>query len=78
MRESFYLVAITFRDAFGFPVVYNTFAFATTAENAANDAYTKTLPLLPPGSTIENVRANAVKTELIEEIAERVLGWTRP
>ena len=78
MSENFYLCTLNIQNPAGLTTIFVTAAIASTNPEAINIASKQTLAILPAGWSLASGTAGALKTELLEEVAERVLGWHRP
>jgi hypothetical protein len=78
MEHHFYQCNVTIQSALGPSSVFITYAIATSVTEAVGIANRSTEQVLPAGWTIVGTFAAALKNELLEEVAERVLGWHRP
>lgn len=77
-RQEFFICNVTFQSPLGLPCVYTTGAIAPTLAEALRIAETNTQQIMPIGSTVTSVSGGAMNREMLEQVAEKVLGWRRP
>ena len=76
--KDFYLCFASIQNPSGAFFQYNTYAIATSSENALAIVNQEIQQQFPAGWTINYTSAGPVARELLEQIAEDVLGWQRP
>jgi hypothetical protein len=77
---NFYHCTVIMRqDPSGSPIQYLTFEIAESPEQAADKArYTAKEQLSGNRWTIDDVHVVPFRREVLEDVAEKVLGWKRP
>lgn len=76
--KNFYYCTVTVQAPFGGVTNFITYAIAESASEAAETAKQTTSQAFPAGWTVTNTLAIAFQRDLLERVAEEVLGWPRP
>jgi hypothetical protein len=78
MDKKFYYCTVTVQAPSGATTNFITYAIAETASEASEIAKQTTAQTFPPGWTVTHTLAIAFQRDLLERVAEEVLGWPRP
>ena len=76
--KKFYYCTVTVQAPFGGVTNFITYAIAENATEANEIAKQTTSQTFPAGWTITNTLAIAFQRDMLERVAEEVLGWHRP
>lgn len=77
-EKKFYFCTVTVQAPFGANADFVTFVIAESASEAVEIAEQTTAQKFPDGWTITNTLAIALERDMLELVAEEVLGWQRP
>lgn len=78
-RKDFYFCEATFKGPVsGFTSTFRTYVIAASEDEAVAITTARAEDVLPPEWEITNVSAIPFQRDLLEQVAEEVLGWERP
>jgi hypothetical protein len=78
-RKEFYFCEATLKGPVsGFTSTFRTYAIAADQNEATAITTARAEGVLPAGWEITNISAIPFQRELLEQVAEEVLGWERP
>jgi hypothetical protein len=78
-EKDFYFCEATLKGPVsGFTTTFRTYAIATDPDEAVAIAAAHAEGILPAGWEISGISAIAFQRDLLEQVAEEVLGWNRP
>jgi hypothetical protein len=78
-RKGFYFCEATLKGPIsGFTSTFRTYAIAADQDEAIAIAMARAEGVLPAGWEIAAISAIAFQRDLLEQVAEEVLGWERP
>lgn len=78
MKDFYFCEATLKGPVSGFTSTFRTYAIATDLDEAVTIAAARAEGILPAGWEISGISATAFQRELLEQVAEEVLGWERP
>ena len=77
--KDFFFCEATLRGPIsGFTSTFRTYAIATNIDEAVAITAARAEDVIPAGWEIAGITAIAFQRELLEQVAEEVLGWERP
>jgi hypothetical protein len=78
-RKDFYFCEATLKGPIsGFTSTFRTYTIAADVDEAVAITTARAEGVLPAGWEIVNISAIAFHRDLLEQVAEEVLGWERP
>ena len=78
-RKDFYFCEATLKGPVsGFTSTFRTYAIAANTDEAIAIMAARAEGVLPAGWEIAEISALAFQRDLLEQVAEEVLGWERP
>jgi len=78
-RKDFYFCEATLKGPIsGFTTTFRTYAIAADTDEAIAITTTRAEDVLPAGWEIAGISAVPFQRDLLEQVAEEVLGWKRP
>ena len=78
-RKDFYFCEATLKGPVsGFTSTFRTYAIAADPDEAVTITTARAEGVLPAGWEIASISALAFQRDLLEQVAEEVLGWERP
>jgi hypothetical protein len=78
MKDFYFCEATLKGPVSGFTSTFRTYAIAADPDAAVAMTAARTEGLLPAGWEIAGISAIAFQRDLLERVAEEVLGWKRP
>lgn len=78
MKDFYFCEATLKGPVSGFTSTFRTYAIAADADEAVAIAAARSEGILPAGWEIAGISATAFQRDLLEQVAEEVLGWKRP
>jgi len=78
-RKEFYFCEATLKGPIsGYTSTFRVYAIAASEDEARTITAAQAEEVLPAGWEIASVAVTAFQRELLEKVAEEVLGWERP
>ena len=79
MSKDFYFCEATLKGPVsGFTSAFRTYVIAASQDEAVAITSAQAEDILPAGWEIANISAVPFQRDLLEQVAEEVLGWKRP
>jgi hypothetical protein len=78
MKDFYFCEATLKGPVSGFTSTFRIYAIAADADEAVAIAAARAEGILPAGWEISGISAAAFQRDLLEQVAEEVLGWKRP